>query len=264
MARLNLNNHKSMRKKIIFPLMALSVLALTGAGCIGKNALLTNSNGDSRSPQPSILVSDQSLEADNQLLIDGASLDDDGWIVIYEKKDGRPESILGYSSLFKGKTAKTKIFINKTKLSPSLIAVLHYDRGEKGIFESPGADGPVIKNQQIIMKDFNILNYAEIAKNPSQTPAIARKEFIITAKQWSFSPSVIKVKKGDAVMLKLKSLDVAHSLVIREFKINAAIKPNEIKTVEFTANKAGVFTSVCGVYCGVGHVGMTGTLIVEE
>lgn len=252
-----------MRKKIIFSVVALGMLTLLGAGCIKKDMLSTTSTNNQSLP-PSISVSDQSLEADNQLVIDKASIGDDGWVVIHEKQNGQPGSKIGYTSLSKGSASAIKVMIDKTNLTPSLIAMLHYDREQKGVFEFPGADGPVIKDQQVIMKEFNILNYAEASKPSAQAnPISARKEFIITVKQWSFSPAVIKVKKGDTVVLKLKSVDVTHGFSLPEFKINAALKPGETKIVEFLANKSGSFTFICNIYCGVGHIGMTGTLVVE-
>ena len=249
-----------MRKKIISAVVAMGALALLGAGCVNKD-MLSATGTDNQSP--SVFVSDQSLKADNQVVINKATIGDDGWMTIHEKQNGQPGPTIGYTSLLKGTTSKIKVTIDKTNLTPSLIAMLHYDRGQKGVFEFPGADGPVISDQQVIMKEFNISNYAEVTKDSSKTPAKARKEFIITAKQWSFSPTVIKVKKGDLVVLKLKTADVAHSYSITEFGINADIKPGETTTVEFTADKTGTFISACKIYCGVGHVGMTGTLMVE-
>ncbi len=246
------------RKITVVSVMALGILALLGAGCVKKGLSPTTS-----ALPPSILVLEQSLGTDNQLVIKNASTDNNSWVVIHEKKDGQPGAILGYTSLATGSASKIKITIDRTNISPSLIAMLHYDRGEKGVFEFPGADGPVIRDQQVIMQEFNISNYAEITKTTSPAPVSARKEFIITAKQWSFSPSVIKVKKGDLVVLKLKTVDVAHTYTVKEFGINAEIKPGETTVVEFTADKVGTFTSSCKIYCGVGHMGMTGTLIVE-
>ena len=247
-----------MNKKVLLPVFALGSLLFLGAGCIQKRPLSTTSTLN-----PSISVSNQSLGADNQLIINTASIGDNGWIVIHNQENEQPGAVIGYTSLLKGSAEKIKITVDKTKLTPYLIAELHYDRGEKGAFEFPGNDGPVIKDQQVIMKEFSVSNYAEVTKDSSPTPAEVRKEFIITAKQWSFSPSVIKVKKGDVVVLKLKTLDVAHSYSIPEFGINAEIKPKETTVVEFVADKVGAFTSSCKIYCGVGHVGMTGTLIVE-
>lgn len=250
-----------MRKKVISSVVALGTLALLGAGCINKD-IPSKTVVDNK--PASISVSDQSLGADNQVVIKTASIGDSGWMTIHEKRDGQPGPTIGYTSMTKGTTSAIKVTIDKTNLTPSLIAMLHYDRGEKGVYEFPGADGPVIVDQQVIMKEFNVTNYVEVTKPATQPkPVSARKEFIITAKQWSFSPAVIKVKKGDTVVLKLKTVDVAHSYSVAEFGINAEIKPGETTVVEFVADKAGTFVSSCKIYCGVGHVGMTGTLIVE-
>lgn len=250
-----LNIH--MRKKILSLAAVLGTIALLGAGCAGKETAQTTNQ------PPSILVSAQDLKADNQVVIDKASIDDNGWVVIHAKQNGLAGAVLGYTALLKGSSSKIKVTIDSANLSPSLIAMLHYDRGQKGVFEFPGDDGPVIRDQQVIMGEFNLSNFAEVTKVTEPPATVGRKEFIITAKQWSFSPSVIKVKKGDKVVLKLKTIDVAHSYSIPEFGINADIKPRETTVVEFTADKAGTFTSSCKVYCGVGHMGMTGTLIVE-
>ncbi len=248
-----------MRKKIFLPLVALGVLALLGGGCVNK---LTKKTGPA--PALSILSSNQKLNDKNEINIDAASITDDGWAVIHAMTDGRPGAALGYTSILKGTGAKIKIIIDKTKVTPNLTAMLHYDRGEKGVFEFPGADGPVIKDQQVIMKEFKLLNFSDATKEVSTTDtAPARKEFVITLKQWSFSPSVITVKKDDLVTLKLRSVDVAHGLALPDFNISANVKTGETKTVEFKADKIGAFNFVCSVYCGVGHGSMTGKLVVE-
>jgi len=184
-------------------------------------------------------------------------------MTIHQQQDNQPGPVIGYTSLSKGSTKKIKVTVDKSNLTPYLVAMLHYDRGEMGVYEFPGADGPVIKDQQVIMKEFSLSNYAEVTKEPAKAPAGARKEFIITAKQWSFSPAMIKVKKGDTVVLKLTSTDVKHGISIPDFGINADIKVGETKIVEFVANKAGTFKFTCNIPCGVGHMGMTGTIIVE-
>lgn len=252
------------RKITLTSALVLGTLALLGAGCVKTN--LTNKN---EAALPSISVSNQAVK-NNQVVIDKASIGDEGWIVIHTKENGQPGTILGYTSLASGSDSKIKITIDKTKISESLIAMLHYDRGQKGTFEFPGADGPVIKDQKVIMQEFSIKNYADLTKDSEQNndtaiaaTVSARKEFVITAKQWSFSPSEIKVKKGDTVVLKLKTVDVAHSYTIPEFGINVAIKPGETAVAEFVADKTGTFTSSCTTYCGVGHAGMKGTIIVE-
>lgn len=249
-----------MRKKFVLSIAALGALALLGAGCVGKL-----SKTPAPTSSPSISVSNQKLSDNNEVSVDSAAITDDGWVVIHAVADGRSGQILGYTSLSGGATAKKiKVAVDKTKVTPNLIAMLHFDRGEKGVFEFPGADGPVIREQQVIMQEFKLTNFSEATKDVStKDTAVSRKEFVITLKQWSFNPSVIKVKKDDLVTLKLRSIDVTHGLALSDFNISVNVKAGETKTVEFKADKTGAFDFVCGVYCGVGHTGMTGKLVVE-
>lgn len=79
----------------------------------------------------------------------------------------------------------------------------------------------------------------------------------ITAKKFSFNPGEITLKKGQPVVLVLKSEDVPHGISFRDFNVN--IKVGAGKTVEahFTPDKTGDFTGHCSVFCGSGHGSMT-------
>jgi|GEM_PF-5876483 len=90
------------------------------------------------------------------------------------------------------------------------------------------------------------------------------QEFSLSAKTWEFSPNQVTVKKGVPVRLKITSLDVNHGFALPEFDINEKLTPGAIVTVEFTPDKAGSFSFFCSVFCGSGHSGMKGTLVVEE
>lgn len=91
------------------------------------------------------------------------------------------------------------------------------------------------------------------------------KEFDVIAKQWEFVPNVIEVNKGDRVRLKVTSIDVTHGIGLPDFGIDSVrLPPNETKTVEFIADKTGTFnTMICTVYCGPGHAGMKGSIVVK-
>lgn len=86
----------------------------------------------------------------------------------------------------------------------------------------------------------------------------------VTASRFAFSPSDISLKKGEPVVLVLKSSDVAHGLRFRE--LNLDVKVNKGGTVEmpFTPDKTGNFVGHCSVFCGSGHGSMTLTLHVME
>lgn len=95
---------------------------------------------------------------------------------------------------------------------------------------------------------------------PAATPV---KSFTMTAKQWAFEPATITVNKGDKVKLTITSIDVEHGFALSEFGVNTALAPGKTEVVEFTADKSGTFSYVCSVFCGAGHGGMRGTLIVK-
>lgn len=98
------------------------------------------------------------------------------------------------------------------------------------------------------------------ASDSSSTAGGATKEITVNAKSFEFTPSEIKVKKGDKVKLTFKNTEGAHGLEIPEYKVNL----QKDGTAEFTADKAGTFDFDCSVMCGAGHDNMTGKLIVEE
>ena len=84
------------------------------------------------------------------------------------------------------------------------------------------------------------------------------KEFDIIGKQWQFSPRNIEVNKGDTVILNVKSIDVAHGIVIPDLGINEYIAPEQEIKIEFIADREGTFYFACSVSCGMGHSGMRG------
>ena len=89
------------------------------------------------------------------------------------------------------------------------------------------------------------------------------KEFNVTARNWEFVPSTITVNKGDTVKLHITSTDVQHGFVISAYGINKTLNPGQQVDVEFVADKAGSFPFYCNVFCGEGHSGMKGTLVVN-
>ena len=89
------------------------------------------------------------------------------------------------------------------------------------------------------------------------------KEFKIAAKQFAFEPEAIEVSIGDKVRLIATSTDVPHGFAILEYGINERLNPGEHVTIEFTADNEGIFTFFCSTFCGSGHSGMRGKIIVK-
>lgn len=85
----------------------------------------------------------------------------------------------------------------------------------------------------------------------------------VVGEQMSFSPSQIKVKRGEAVTINFASKDGLHDWVIDEFNASTkTVSAGETASVTFVANKAGTFEYYCSV-ANHRQQGMVGTLIVE-
>ena len=97
----------------------------------------------------------------------------------------------------------------------------------------------------------------------TEEPKEVVREFTMTAKRFEYDPSTITVNKGDKVKITITSMDTTHGFRLPEFEISEEISPNNPVTIEFVADKIGDFDFWCTVYCGSGHGGMRGKLIVE-
>lgn len=86
----------------------------------------------------------------------------------------------------------------------------------------------------------------------------------ITAKRFAFTPAEITLKKGQPVVLVLKSIDVAHGLRFRDLNVEVKVGAGGTAQVEFTPQKTGDFVGHCFVFCGSGHGSMMLTLHVVD
>jgi FtsP/CotA-like multicopper oxidase with cupredoxin domain len=77
-------------------------------------------------------------------------------------------------------------------------------------------------------------------------------------------PGTIVVQKGDTVKIKLinnvTSDPNQHGFSIAEFKVGAVVDRGEPKTIEFVADKAGIFATTCQLHPA--HIG--GQLVVLD
>jgi cytochrome c oxidase subunit 2 len=86
----------------------------------------------------------------------------------------------------------------------------------------------------------------------------------VTSKRFSFEPGEITVKKGQPVVLVLKSSDTAHGLRFSELNVNVKVGAGGTSEVQFTPDKTGDFVGHCSVFCGSGHGSMMLTMHVVE
>lgn len=89
------------------------------------------------------------------------------------------------------------------------------------------------------------------------------KEFTVVAGNFTFTPNVMTVNKGDTVKIIFKNNQGFHDFVIDEFGVKSEQGQGPFEeTLTFVADQAGSFE----YYCSVGthrQMGMVGTLIVK-
>lgn len=90
----------------------------------------------------------------------------------------------------------------------------------------------------------------------------ATQEFAIIAKNYQYFPKTIVLRKGVPTRLYFTSVDRAHDIKIEGMRIRENVVPGKIAIVDFTPQEARTFEYVCDVYCGPGHRGMKGMIIV--
>jgi len=89
----------------------------------------------------------------------------------------------------------------------------------------------------------------------------------MTAVRSSFTPNNFEVNQGDHVTIYLTNIeqttDELHGFGLEEYNVQIVIDPGETKTIEFVANKPGVFAYYCTNFCSALHQEMQGYLLVK-
>lgn len=104
--------------------------------------------------------------------------------------------------------------------------------------------------------------FAGLAGSLAQEKPTVR-EITMTAKKYEFSPSELRVRRGETVKLSITALDKKHGFKIEALDIDRELPKGEVVVIEFTADSAGTFPIACSKFCGFGHGKMKGQLIVE-
>ena len=142
-------------------------------------------------------------------------------------------------------------FANPNPPSPSPVSPPH-EEGMGEVTTPPPAPSPAPNPNPAPVKD-----------DPEDVDVAPAKVFKLTGKNFSFSQSEIRVKKGDRVVINFESTDGFHDWVVDEF--NAAtsrVNPGTKTSVEFIAGQTGTFEYYCSVSIHRA-AGMKGQLIVE-
>ncbi len=82
-----------------------------------------------------------------------------------------------------------------------------------------------------------------------------------------FNPEHVEVKKGDRVIWHItnteRAVDATHGMGLPYYNFNLSIEPGETQTIEFIADKEGVFPFYCTEFCSALHLEMAGYFLVK-
>jgi len=81
------------------------------------------------------------------------------------------------------------------------------------------------------------------------------------AQRFSFFP-VLQLEKGEEYRIHISSLDVQHGMSIQPVNLNFQVLPGYDYVLTMTPTESGEYTIVCNEFCGLGHHGMFGKIIV--
>jgi cytochrome c oxidase subunit 2 len=92
----------------------------------------------------------------------------------------------------------------------------------------------------------------------------APRRIEVAAKRFSFTPGDLTLKKGEPVVIILKSEDVSHGVRVKDLGLDMKVGKGQTSEFTFTPNKVGDFVAKCSVFCGSGHGSMRLTMHVVE
>jgi cytochrome c oxidase subunit II len=127
-----------------------------------------------------------------------------------------------------------------------------------------------IESYRIDVAEFRALSEAFIAQNqvgningvPVVTPN-ANSEAYLAAQSFIWRP-VLQLRKGETVRIYLSSYDVQHGLSIQPLNLNFQALPGYVYVVHLTPAEVGEYPIICNEYCGLGHHGMAGRIVVTD
>lgn len=99
----------------------------------------------------------------------------------------------------------------------------------------------------------------------AQDAAPAPQKITVKAKKFQFDPATIEVKVNQPVEITFESEDTKHGFEQKDLGIEKVIFDKDTpQTVKFTPTKTGTYQFKCAKFCGMGHSGMKGQIVVTE
>jgi heme/copper-type cytochrome/quinol oxidase subunit 2 len=101
-----------------------------------------------------------------------------------------------------------------------------------------------------------------LAPWPGLMRSAGDREFRVRARQYTYTPGVLRVAQGDRVTLILESEDVTHGVYLDGYDVDLVAVPGRASHATFVADRPGKFRLRCSKVCGTLHPFMLGELVV--
>ena len=102
-----------------------------------------------------------------------------------------------------------------------------------------------------------------LAAPAGQEQPPTRREFTVTARDYSFSPNRVEVQQDDLIKLTVQSADNAYGFTIDDYRVSKRVPAGGSTVVEFRADRAGTFAFYSNLSNDSRHSKMSGQLIVR-
>lgn len=109
---------------------------------------------------------------------------------------------------------------------------------------------------------FGVLALAVLLLPLPLSAAPVTRQVTMDIEQYAFDPPVLRVNRGDRLVITLQASDVVHGLYLDGYGINVRVEPGIAERIEFVADRVGKFRYRCSVACGSLHPFMIGELVV--
>ena len=90
------------------------------------------------------------------------------------------------------------------------------------------------------------------------------REIEIIAQRFRFTPNVIDAKRGEPLLLLIRSLDYIHGFSVPDLGVRSDLLPGTVVQLRITPQVVGRLDFLCDNFCGDGHETMHGQFNVTE
>lgn len=102
-----------------------------------------------------------------------------------------------------------------------------------------------------------------LAASSAQDQAPTRREFTLTARNYSFSPNRVEATQDDLIKLTVQSEDVAYGFAIDDYRLSKRVPAGGTTILEFRADRPGTFSFYSNLSNDSRHSQMRGQLVVR-